>query len=407
MSGKRFFAPQADWAPADLRGLSALLADGVVEGSSLVEQLHQTILRLSPPVGRPASGTTRGITGLVYRSIRGIATLAGGGAGLALQQFAPAIPGGRVNRDQWVSVLNGVMGEYLDERDNPLAITMRLSLAGQPVDWQQGLVGPQLSAARRRVLVSLHGLCMNESCWFSDWAEQNLPLALAESHGFTPIFVRYNTGRHISDNGAELADYLDRLRQIWPVALDEIVLLGHSMGGLVARSACHHAERVALPWLNDLSAIVTLGSPHHGAPLERIGVQAHRLLGLSPYSAPFARLGRLRSAGITDLRFGNVCPEDWQGQDRFHPNPDARQPAPLVDHVRAFAVAATLDRRADSLRSRTLGDGLVPVASALGQHRRPELCWPVPAHQQQVFCRSGHVDLIHQLRVLSRVRDWL
>ena len=398
---------QAPITASDLRGLSLLAADGVVETSRIVEQLHHSIARLALPLGRGPQGGRTGISGLVYRSIREIASASGQGAAWALGRFAPPVPSGRLDRDTWVSVLNGVMGDYLDERDNPLAISMRLSLAGQPVDWQQGLVGPQFPAARRRVLVSLHGLCMNESCWFSDRAEQNLPLALAESHGFTPIFVRYNTGRHISDNGAELADYLDRLRQIWPVALDEIVLLGHSMGGLVARSACHHAERHAMPWLNDLSAVVALGSPHHGAPLERIGVQAHRLLGLSPYSAPFARLGRLRSAGITDLRFGNVCPEDWQGQDRFHPNPDARQPTRLVDHVRAFAVAATLDRRADSLRSRTLGDGLVPVASALGQHRRPELCWPVPAHQQQVFCRSGHVDLIHQSRVLSRVHDWL
>lgn len=407
VSSDQSVRPQAVLAPADLRGVSLLVADGVVEISSLVEQLHHTILRLSPPIGQPASGVTRGITGLVYRSIRGIASLAGSGAGLALERLAPTIPAGRVNRDQWVSILNGVMGDYLEAQANPLAIPMQFSLDGSPLDLLAGLQEQQAIGAGRRLLISLHGLCLNETHWQRPTPAPSLPVGLAESLAYTPVFLRYNSGRHISQNGAELAAKLQRLVEIWPEPVDEIVLLGHSMGGLLARSACHYAVRDALLWVNRLSSIVALGSPHHGAPLERLGLKVHGLLGVSPYSAPFTRLGRLRSAGITDLRFGNLCTEDWQGLDRFEAHPDARQPILTADHVRHYAVAATLDSQADSLRSRTLGDGLVPVDSALGHHQRPELQLPVSSERQLVVCRSGHVDLMHHPDVQSRLYDWL
>lgn len=394
-------------SPSDLRGLSLLAADGVIETSRIVEQLHHSIARLSLPLGRAPEGRRGGISGLVYRSIRGIASVSGQGAGWALARFAPSLPSTRVRRDAWVSMLNGVMGDYLEARTNPLAIPMRLSLAGQSIDTEAGLTEAQQSLATRRVLISLHGLCLNESCWFGENPRNNLPLGLAASHGFTPVFLRYNSGRHISDNGQELARYLEQLLAIWPLPVDEIVLLGHSMGGLLARSACHYAEQQGLNWLNALSAVVALGSPHQGAPLERIGVQVHRLLNLSPYSAPFGRLGRMRSAGITDLRFGSLCREDWVGQDRFEPGSDSRMTVRLADHVRPYAVAATLDSRIDSLRSETLGDGLVPVASALGHHRDQALCWPVPSQQQYILCRSGHIDLVRQAGVLKQLREWL
>ncbi len=402
-----FAMNQSPITSSDLRGLSLLVADGVVETSRIVEHLHHSIASLALPLGRAPRGSLSGISGLVYRSVRQIATLSGKGAGWALGRFTPPVHSGKIDRDAWVSVLNGVMGDYLEARANPLAIGMQLFLGDQPLDCQQGLTGVQAPLARRRLLVSVHGLCLNESCWFRKGGEQNLPMGLEESRGYTPVFVRYNSGRHISDNGAQLAEALDCLRAIWPVPLDEIVLLGHSMGGLVACSACHHAELHGLAWLNEARAVITLGSPHQGAPLERIGAHVHQFLGFSPYSAPFSRLGRLRSAGITDLRFGNVRPEDWQGQDRFRPEPDARQSVRLADHIKPFAVAATLDSSARSLRSRTLGDGLVPVSSALGENRRPELCWPVPTHQKQVFRRLGHIDLIYQARVLYRLRQWL
>ena len=129
--------------------------------------------------------------------------------------------------------------------------------------------------------------------WRASWASQ-------------PVYLHYNSGRHVSENGREFAALLEQLVAGWPVPVDELVIVGHSMGGLVARSACHHAEAQGQAWLASLTKLVCLGTPHHGAPLERGGRWVDVLLGLSPYVAPFARLGKARSAGITDLRFGNL-----------------------------------------------------------------------------------------------------
>ncbi|QOC22738.1 alpha/beta fold hydrolase [Wenzhouxiangella sp. AB-CW3] len=402
-------SPGADLAPSDLRGLCLLAADGVVEVSRVVEQLHHTIARVSLPVGSPVAGTTRGITGLVYRSVRTIAGVAGSGAGLVLGRFAPAVPLGqtRIGREHLLSVLNGILGDHLEAGANPLAIDMGFLVDGMAVDLDSGLPDELARQAGRKLLVSLHGLCLNEACWVKPDGDVSLPRTLAESHGYTPVYLRYNSGRHISANGAELAEKLQRLIEIWPEPVEEIVLLGHSMGGLIARSASHHATLEGRDWVNPLSSIICLGSPHHGAPLERIGHRLDRLLGVSPYSAPFARLGRLRSAGITDLRFGNLCREDWQDRDRFEPGDDNRQPVVHADHVRHYMVAATLDRRADSLRSLTIGDGLVPVPSALGQHDRPERQVPALPEHQLVVRRSGHVDLMSRRRVLRQLQHWL
>ncbi len=385
-----------------------LAADGVVEVSRLVEQLHHSIARVSPPVGTGASGTTRGITGLVYRSIRTIAGLAGSGVGLALDRFSPAVPIGRtrLQREQLLSVLNGVLGDHLEARGNPLAIDMRFLVDGIALDLDGGLPDPVAEKAGSRLLVSLHGLCLNERHWIHPETGNSLPEALSRTCGFTPVFLRYNSGRHISCNGEQLAAQLERLVRAWPVPVDEIVLLGHSMGGLVARSASHHGVVDGRDWIESLSAIVSLGSPHHGAPLERIGHGLEQLLGVSPYSAPFTRLGRLRSAGITDLRYGNLCRQDWQGQDQFEPSEERRRPLERAEHVRHYVVAATLDPRQDSFRSKTIGDGLVTVPSALGRHPIPELRVPVRPEHQLVVCRTSHLDLIHRRRVVRQIVDW-
>ena len=141
--------------------------------------------------------------------------------------------------------------------------------------------------------------------------------ALARDCGFTPVYLRYNSGQHVSINGHALAQQLQGLVDAWPVPLERCVLLGHSMGGLLARSALHYGTQAGLGWRSRVTDLVCLGTPHHGAPLERAGNWIDMLLGATPYAAPFARLGKLRSAGITDLRHGNLVDEDWVGRDRF------------------------------------------------------------------------------------------
>jgi pimeloyl-ACP methyl ester carboxylesterase len=225
--------------------------------------------------------------------------------------------------------------------------------------------------------------------------------------GATALHLHYNTGRHVSSNGRDFARLLDELVAAWPVSVTDLVIVGHSMGGLVTRSAIHLAQQQGLDWPRRLRALAFLGAPHQGAPLERGGLLVDRLLGISPYVAPFARLGRSRSAGITDLRFGNLQDADWQGRERHTQRHDDRQPTPLPPGVAAYCVAATTAQAVGSLRSQVLGDGLVRIASALGHHRNPALALGVQPSRQRVVTEAHHWDLLSRPEVGAQLRDWL
>ena len=150
-----------------------------------------------------------------------------------------------------------------------------------------------------------------------------------------------------------------------------------------------------------------LGTPHHGAPLERAGNRVDVILGSTPWTAPFARLGHLRSAGITDLRYGHVVDEDWQGHNRFHRKPDTRQVVPLPEGVACYAVAATLAPRRSHVADRLLGDGLVPLHSALGHHDDPRRTLEFPKASQWIAYRTTHIGLLSSPEVSRRIVHWL
>jgi len=260
-------------------------------------------------------------------------------------------------------------------------------------------------APTRRLLVLAHGLCMNDRQWARRGHDHGDMLARAL--GMTPLYLHYNSGCHVSQNGRELSTLLQQLVAHWPVPVEELVIVGHSMGGLVARSACHQADLEGQAWLRHLSKLVCLGTPHHGAPLERGGRRIDLLLGLSPYVAPFARLGKTRSAGITDLRFGNLQDADWGGRDRHAQHRDDRQPTPLPRHADSFLLAATLAERPGRVHRAVIGDGLVPLASALGEHRDAALALHVPAARRHIVTECGHLDLLCHPQVQARLLDWL
>ena len=189
--------------------------------------------------------------------------------------------------------------------------------------------------------------------------------------------------------------------------LAELVFIGHSMGGLVARSACHYGAAASHAWLRRLDKLVFLGTPHHGAPLERGGNWVDILLGVSPYVAPFSRLGKIRSAGITDLRFGNLVDEDWEGRDRFARSGDLRRIVPLPEGVACYAIAATIGKRVGDFPDRVIGDGIVPLESALGRHAKSELSLPIPASREWIGYGINHLDLLNHPEVYAQIRGWL
>src|SRR5262249_8495568 len=326
-------------------------------------------------LGPPAQGSIRGIPGLAYGSIRGITRLVGTGLEAVLSQLAPT-SSKRILSPESESVLaalNGIVGDHLAATNNPLAIPMRLRRGGRPLVLKRRELAARIPKAGPKLLVLVHGLCMNDLRWLRLGHDHGA--ALARDLGFTPVYLHYNSGLHISANGREFAALLERLVAAWPRPLDELVIVAHSMGGLVARSACHVGETAAHAWRPKLRKLVCLGSPHHGAPLERGGHWIDLFLGASRYSAPLARLGKIRSAGVTDMRFGSVMDEHWAGHDRFGHAGDPRSQLELPDGVQCYAIAATKSRGAGGKLS---GDGLVPVDSALGRHAKPELTLGFP-----------------------------
>jgi pimeloyl-ACP methyl ester carboxylesterase len=231
--------------------------------------------------------------------------------------------------------------------------------------------------------------------------------ALARERGYTPLYLHYNSGLHISTNGHRFDQLLETLVQQWPVEVEELVILGHSMGGLVARSACHVGAAGDRTWPRKLRKLMFLGTPHHGAPLERGGNWFHVITDISSYTAPFSNLGKIRSTGITDLRYGNLLDDDWKGQDRFAHTGDRRQVVPLPMGVECYAIAATTGKEAGDLSDRLIGDGLVPLNSALGRHDNPDLNLSFERENQWIGYGMNHLDLLNRKDVYEQLRTWL
>jgi pimeloyl-ACP methyl ester carboxylesterase len=278
-----------------------------------------------------------------------------------------------------IAALNGLIGDRLEAQGSELAIPMQVRSRGEP--------GPDIA-------VFLHGLGETEYAWGSPNYGDRL-------EGWTPVFIRFNTGRHISENGASLAALLDELVAEWPVEVRRIALVGHSMGGLVARGACHHGGA----WTRHVTHTVSLGSPHMGAPLEQAVHTLSAALHVMPETRPFARLLRRRSAGIRDLRRGSLVDEDWRDREPDALRAKALTEVPLLEHATHYFVAATVTRSADHPLGRVLGDTLVLAPSASGRGRTRQI-----GFQQEFGLALGsthHLALLNHPDVAARLRDWL
>jgi triacylglycerol lipase len=321
------------------------------------------------------------LSGFVYACVNAGITIGGAVADLALtttgvgrhyRPFQSTVTGRRIG-----AVLNGAVGDSLTGRYAALATPMRLRADG--VDVPPAALR-HCQDASPHVVVLVHGLLENEEWWQQDTAEDRVDFGrgLAQDLGASVLRVRYNSGRRVADNGRELALLLDEVVANWPVPIERLSLIGHSMGGLVARSAVHHAVTHDLPCAAVLGDVVCLGTPHQGSDVERAAEAVGRTLGLFRQSEPLAMLFVLRSAGIKDLRHGRIAASERAGRQLF--------------------VAATLARDPDSWSGRVFGDLLVTPASATD---------PTQTADRRTLGGVSHNALLRHPRVYAELRGWL
>ena len=386
-------------------GLAQLATMGVVEMTEIVESIHrEVILR---PLGRfndkHLNKWQRGFTGRTYGTIRHIMLMVGNNLASVLriyknfivQKTAQPLPD---SLKKLVNVINGVMGDHLVNNQNALAIPMMLYTKDGK---------PQSERLAGRIVILCHGLCMSHLSWQSQEGNDLGEAIHISQPDTTVLYLDYNTGRRISRSGRKFSQLLQDVVDNNP-NITQIDLVGHSMGGLVARSALFYGEQERLDWIKRVGNLITLGSPHHGAVLERIGNYVQDIIAKLPFAGSLAKLGDMRSAGIIDLRHGSIRDADWKALEGRSVLPqDFRHPARLPSGIKTYFVASALiETHYESKMTDLLGDSLVSVASALGEDDAEHALF-VPDGHKAVFYGVNHLNLIYSRRVREQVVEWL
>jgi pimeloyl-ACP methyl ester carboxylesterase len=408
--------PTSNSRTTDLQGVCRLTFDAFALTTRLVEAAHSRYDPFSNyryPAGK--EDRAGGLARIVYKTIHAVNSAVGTTVDVALSHvIEPFMRSDKTAtlspfREQTVAVLNGVVGDYLADQNNPLAIPMQWRVNGTTLDDEM----LQERIRTGRLLILLHGSCSTDLLWLNSDGHDH-GASIASELGITPIYLFFNSGLHISDNGKQFALQMNRLAEL---AADadlpplEISILAHSMGGLVARSACHYAavdreQFDANGWLAQVQKIVFLGTPHHGAMLERGGKWIDYVLSLHRYSEPFSWIGKIRSRGVTDLGYGNVRHEDWQDGHED----DRRQPTPLPSHVQCYAIAAVASSSSGEyhFHKNIVGDGLVTENSALGQgHENPDMNLLIPTSRQKTILGVSHVGLLSSMLAYKAIKSFL
>ena len=294
-----------------------------------------------------------------------------------------------------LAAVNAVAGDSLVERNNDLAIRMSVRDGGTDVACTRDGLAQAFPRATSTLAVFLHGLAETEEWWFfrpvTSGRVRSFGSRLQEDAGFTPVYIRYNTGLHVSDNGAHLATLLESLIHSWPVRVQRLILIGHSMGGLVIRSASHASSLAGHRWPAVAIHVVTLGTPHHGAPLAKAAHAAAWAFRAVPETEPIAYLLDSRSAGIRDLRLGALHEDDWRDEQPGSFD-DRRRDIPLLPHCKYTFITATVTTNPSHPVGFALGDLLVRTESASGRSRKRIV--PVPAGSVRNVGGLSHFDLL-------------
>lgn len=426
-----------------LKGSARLLFATFENITDLVERTHRSTASKAfrPLTGvAPIAAVARGVKALhdtpaagVYELIRGLGRgaekmvdlgfeLHGGGSAdrgskaptdREAADLVAAVPGKASLADHAESAVNALYGNHLHRGRNPLDLGMSLRRHGKPLPIERETLREALPEASGKIVLFIHGLACTEWIWnisakeFYGNPQVNFGSLLESELGYTPLYLRYNSGRHISENGRLMSELLTHLVTAYPREVEKIVLVGHSMGGLVARSAAHYGAKETADWIGRLRHVVCLGAPHLGSPLEKGANILGILLGAFDTAGTqvAAELLEARSAGIKDLRFGYTTDEEWLGKDPDGFLDDNRQDLPLVDGVGYYALAASVTRDPEHPLGVLLGDLLVRPPSATGQASEPTRS--IPFRSGRVLAGMCHLELANHPEVYRVLKEYL
>jgi pimeloyl-ACP methyl ester carboxylesterase len=400
--------------PNELRALSRLAFDELSKFPGGIWQMHQGIARRAfwgvGVAGRPVKVIHDAVSRIVYGALGTGVSLLGQAADRVMEQR-------RIGEDLLLSstrrgsaivaAITGLIGDRLEQDGSELHEAAAVRVDGHPVPLNPASVATAFPAATGRPVVFLHGLMGTEFLWSIGAGEsgENYGTRLARDLGCTPVYVRYNSGRHISENGRSVADLLEALFGSWPVDVEQVVLVGHSMGGLVARSACYLGAEDGQAWTEKVRHVVSLGTPHMGAPLEQAVHWTSAGLSALPETRMFGSFLRRRSAGIRDLRQGSLVDEDWRDRDPDALRAAAYKEIPLLKGATHCFVSASVTRSDRHPIARIVGDYLVLVPSASGRSRTRRI--PFKAEHGAHVGSTHHIALLNHPVVYERLRHWL
>jgi pimeloyl-ACP methyl ester carboxylesterase len=374
-------------------------------------QTHRAVagraFRATGPFGRAVQLAHDSISGAVYGSLRGGTRALGRAAGATVRGGTGQALSTTRAGSALIGAVNGLIGDGLEREQSALHEPMSVRVDGHTVATDTESLAAAFPEAGPRIAVFVHGLMETEFGWCLGARAGREPYGERLRHelGWTPVYVRYNSGRHISQNGRSLAELLEDLVAAWPVEVEEVALVGHSMGGLVSRSACHQAALEGAAWVGRVRQLVSLGTPHMGAPLAQgvhyLAYALNKLPETQPYGAFFGR----RSAGIRDLRHGSLVDADWRDRDPDALAAVACEEVPLLEGATHCFVAATITRSGRDPLGRLVGDTLVLQPSASGRSSKRRI--PFDAEYGMHVGGTHHIALLNHPAVYAKLREWL
>ncbi len=359
-----------------------------------VEGMHHAIadrwFTLAGRAATPIRAAHDAVSRLVYTSIRVTGTAVGAGLDLTALRHSPA-------SDKAEAVGLALFHSPAHRR--------RLRTAPMTVRHDGVAVPPSRLAAAfpdatGRLVFLVHGLAETERTWQSASDGEGLLGKLSVHPALTPLTVRYDSGLAVGASGAQLADLVEQYVEAWPVPVESVAMVGNSMGGLVIRSACEVAGSRHLGWLERVTDVVTIATPHRGAPLEKAANLATLALSVARETRPLAEFLQGRSDGIKDLRFGAINDADWGAARRDELVWDTADRSPLAGHISHHFVAGVLTSDPEHPFGAVVGDMMVRPASATGRSRLD------PTNVVTVG-GTRHSDLRHNSHVIDHVIGWL